>query len=178
MNSNSDVPNSDNASTATSSSEPVKRASFFNRLNLVDNFFANLFSYVTDDPDIIRFLSNISTSIFWVFVLLSTVGTIGVDTKPIISLLSVAGITVGFALKNILADSFSGVYFVFLRPFRYGSVISVNGLKGRVLSLDVRYVTLQSVSNKNEIFKIPTSSVSKATIILDKPASADYSAEI
>jgi small-conductance mechanosensitive channel len=135
---------------------------------IVGNFFDRFYSIFIHDPDILKLFSSFSAWMFWTYIFLSTLGTIGFDTKPLLSLLSVAGITIGFAAKSLLANLFTGASLLFMRPFPYGSIITINGMKGKVISMDIRYLTLQSLTNKNEIIKIPVSIVNENTIIIEK----------
>ena len=76
----------------------------------------------------------------YTYVAVSIAGTFGVDTKAILSLLSISGLTLGLAVQNVLGQIFAGLFLVLFCPFKRGWVISVDNYTGKVLSVDTRYV--------------------------------------
>lgn len=90
----------------------------------------------------------------------------GIDTKPIVSLVGVLGITFGLAVKDLITNAFAGFYILFTRPFSRGDIITINDMKGKVISIDFRFVRLQALNGKGEIL-IPSSKVYGATIIIE-----------
>ena len=107
-------------------------------------FFEKLVTSFVSDPDLTKFIAKVCSYGFWTFLGLILLGTIGIDTKPLLSLVSVVGITIGFAAKDLLTNSFAGLFILLTRPFQRGDVITVSGMKGKVLSVDLRYVKLLS----------------------------------
>lgn len=106
-------------------------------------------SRLTHDLDLARFLAKAgSISIYSIFGV-TVLGTLGVDTNPIIAGIGVTGFTVGFALKEIATNFLSGVLLVFNKPFRKGQYLKVMGtaaglhMEGVVESIDARYVLLR-----------------------------------
>ena len=159
-------------STCTGKMDPSPQQSnskWFNwrSIKIFEPLFERLFSLITQDPDILRISSKICAYLVWTNILLSTLGTTGVDIKPILSLLSISALTVGFAAKDLLTDTFAGVSILILRPFQRGDVITVGGFKGTVLSIDLKYVKLASSSpdTKAAVILIPLAVVYKGIII-------------
>jgi small-conductance mechanosensitive channel len=119
------------------------------------------------DPDVLRVTSKIISYVIWIFIILSALGTFGVDIKPMVSLVSVVGVTIGLAAKDILTNTFVGILIILTSPFKRGWIISIEGQRGKVIGLDTRYVRLQSLRDKSEIL-IPLSLVYKSSIIIEK----------
>lgn len=132
------------------------------------HFFERFVQSIISDPDLTKLIAKGFTYGFWTFVTLILLGTIGIDTKPLLSLISVLGITIGFAAKDLIKHGFAGLYILFTRPFQRGDVIMVGNFKGRVLSVDLRYVRLLSSDGKNEIM-VPLSLVYGNAITIEKP---------
>ena len=138
-----------------------KRASF--RFNFIEAGLFRALSTIISDPDILSISSKILSALSWGCVLLSIMGSLGFDTKPLLSIISVTGITLGFAMKDLLSDCFAGVFLLFMRPFQRGDVVTVSGCTGRVESIDMRYVKLFNVEEHTQIL-IPVASVYKSDI--------------
>lgn len=135
----------------------------FKRFNFIHHMMKNFLSHFIRDPDILDISTDMCSLVAWVYILLSVVGTVGFDTKPMLSLLGIGGITLGFSLKDILSDMYYGVYVLFTKPFKRGSIISVAEYEGRVVSMDVRYVKLFSMKD-NCIVLVPLPIVYKNAI--------------
>lgn len=96
-----------------------------------------------------RFLAKASSIALYTLGGVTVLGTLGVDTKPIIAGIGVTGFTLGFALKEIATNFLSGVLLVFNKPFQKGQHLRVMGatagqnLEGTVESIDARYVLLR-----------------------------------
>jgi len=137
-------------------------------------FFKGVTSAVIDDPDVAIVTAKILSYSFWFFIILVALGTIGVDTKPLLSLFSVAGITLGFSAKDFIANTFAGVFVLLTRPFERGDLISVGSLKGKVLSIDIRYMRLESFQDLSEIL-VPLSMVYNQVITIHQHSKTQHS---
>jgi small-conductance mechanosensitive channel len=144
-------------------------SSLYHLLTSSQSFFKHWLcqSTVLTDPDLVSFVAKCLSYGFWVFLTLIGLGTFGVDIKPLLSLVSVAGITIGLAAKDMLAHSFAGFYILFMKPFARGDIITVSGYTGKVTAIDMRYVTLISKDGKNEIL-IPVSQVYGQPISIER----------
>jgi len=127
-------------------------------MNIVESVCFKLLSLVVNDFDILRVGAKVLATVFWVYLVLSTLGTAGFDTKPLLTLLSVAQLTIGFAAKDFLTDIFAGMMILFLKPFSRGNIVTVAGYKGKVLSINLRYLKLFNQADKS-IVLIPLSIV-------------------
>lgn len=107
-------------------------------------------SRLTRDLDLARFLAKATSISIFTVGAVTVLGTIGVDTKPIIAGIGVTGFTLGFALKEIATNFLSGVLLVFNKPFKKGQYLKVMGaaagqnMEGVVESIDARYVLLRT----------------------------------
>lgn len=131
-----------------------------------------LHSKLTKDIDIARFIGKTAAITAYSFAGITVLGTLGVDTKPLIAGIGVTGFTVGFALKEIAANFLSGILLVFGRPFQKGQYLKVLGgganLEGEVESIDSRYVLLKT--KDKGLIMIPSVTVySNPILVLPKP---------
>lgn len=99
-------------------------------------------------------------------------GTLGVDTKPIIAGIGVTGFTLGFALKEIATNFLSGVLLVFNKPFQKGQYLKIMGaaagqnLEGEVESIDARYVLLRT--KERGLVMVPSVIVYTSPLLVSK----------
>ena len=100
--------------------------------NVISPFIRTILSVFINDQDVLMVTAKYLSVLLWVYVLLSILGTVGIDTKPLLSLLSVVGLTVGLASKDILTNTFAGLLIIFSAPFKRGWTISVEGIYSMV----------------------------------------------
>ncbi len=136
-------------------------------LTFVEKMIKKFLSLIIIDPDMLKIVSKGLSITFWVFASLSFLGTWGFDTKPFLNALSISGLTIGFAAKDVLTNTFAGLFLLFSKPFVRGSVISTCGYTGTVLSIDLRYVKLFDSSSNQEVL-IPLNMVYSGPITVQK----------
>ena len=90
---------------------------------------------------------------------ITALGTMGINISAIVAEL---GLT-GFAFKDMLSNFISGILIFIYEPFSLGDIIEVEGKKGKVIDINLRYVTIES---ENQNILVPNSiSVSKVIIV-------------
>jgi hypothetical protein len=145
--------------------ESIWRKLFPSRMT--ELMFKRFFSIFFSDPDILKTFSKACSWLVWFFVAISLMSSVGVDTKPLISLLGISGLTIGFACKDILQNTFAGFFILFTRPFKRGWIISVCGYRGKVISTDIRYLRLENLKDRTEVL-IPLSLVYQNPITVEQ----------
>ena len=91
------------------------------------------------DPDIHRVARPFLSVVLYVYLLVTAIGTAGIDTRGLLSLLSVSGLTFGLAIQSMLGNTFSGLFLLLFCPFKRGWTISVDNFSGKVVSVTTRY---------------------------------------
>jgi len=100
------------------------------------------------DPLLALFIANLFKAIFIAIGLLFMLRVIGL-TGVAQSVLAGAGISafvIGFALKDIGENFLAGILLAFKRPFSVGDIIETNGVKGKVVALNLRDTQIKSDS--------------------------------
>lgn len=87
---------------------------------------------------------------------------VGINTTSLLALLGAAGLAVGLAVKDSLANFASGVMLIILKPFKAGEYIEVAGVAGTVEKVSIFSTVLLSVDNKKLI--IPNAQIYQGTI--------------
>lgn len=73
---------------------------------------------------------------------------IGVDLTAMAASLGLVGLTLGFALRDVLSNSMSGVMLLVQRPFSIGDTILVAGYEGVVEDVRVRDTVLRTADGR------------------------------
>jgi len=114
------------------------------------------------DHTVARFLGNFIYMVLLVFVLLTALSTLGVNTTNFIAIIGAAGIAIGLALKDSLSNFSSGVMLLFFRPFKVGDQIDAAGTGGIVESVGIFNVVLKTPDNR--VVNVPNSLIYGGTI--------------
>lgn len=92
-----------------------------------------------------------------------SLGILGVQATALVTSLGLAGVTIGFALKDVLANSMSGILLLLQRPFTIGDHISVAGCEGTVRDIRVRDTLIEQGDGR--MVYVPNATVFNAPII-------------
>ncbi len=86
----------------------------------------------------------------------------GVDSKAILGSLGIAGLTIGFAAKDMLSNMISGLFILWDRPFVIGDQIETSGFYGRVDSITMR--TTRIVTPDGRMVAMPNSVIANSNV--------------
>ncbi len=103
---------------------------------------------IKNDEILITFLTNLVFSVVLVITIIMTLGKLGVPTATLITLLGAGSLAIGFALKDFLSNIAAGFLIIFLRPFKIGDFIVVNGNSGTIININLFLTQLKSSSNE------------------------------
>lgn len=119
----------------------------------------------TDDPLLADFIGSLIRIVVMVFGLTIIFRLFGLS-GAVGGVLAGAGITafiIGFALKDIGENFLAGILLAFKRPFRVGDIVEINGLRGRVVVLNLRDTQLKTSDGK-DLF-IPNANIVKSPLV-------------
>ena len=114
------------------------------------------------DVTLTKFLRSLVYMTLLVVVALTAVGALGVPATNFLAILGAAGLAIGLALKDSLANFSSGVMLVFFRPFKVGDYIEAGGTAGTVEAIAIFNTTLKTPDNRVVI--VPNSLIYADTI--------------
>ena len=98
--------------------------------------------------NISRVLSSIIKNIMLIVGLITALGTLGVNISAIVAGLGLTGFAFGFAFKDMLSNFISGSLIFIYEPFKLGDIIEVEGKTGKVIDINLRYVTIEAEDQK------------------------------
>ena len=114
--------------------------------------------------DILRnFLRNLAYAIAMVIVFIAALDYAGVPTTALLAVVGAAGLAIGLALKDSLANIASGVMLIVLRPFHTGDSVQIAGLEGVVESVRIFQTRMHTADNREII--LPNSQITASPII-------------
>ena len=82
-------------------------------------------------------------SILVVMVTMTILSSMGVDIGPLLAGAGVVGLALGFGAQKLVADMFSGFFYLFDDAFRVGEYLEAGNVSGRVEDITLRNVMLR-----------------------------------
>ena len=98
--------------------------------------------------NISQVLSSIVKNLMLIVGLITALGTLGVNISAIVAGLELTGFAFGFAFKDMLSNFISGALIFIYEPFKLGDTIEVEGKTGKVIDINLRYVTIEADAQK------------------------------
>lgn len=93
---------------------------------------------------IISLIKNIFKYLIYIFIVLSILNVYGVNTTSIVASIGVAGLVIGLALQDIIADFLAGIFILFDNQYTIGDTIKVNDFRGEVISFGLMSTKLKA----------------------------------
>ncbi len=104
------------------------------------------------DRILAEFLRNVSYAVILALLIVSALEITGFPTTSLLAALGAAGLAVGLALKDSLANIAAGVLLIVLRPFRVGDSVKVGGQEGVVEGVFIFQTRLHTFDNRDLVF--------------------------
>ncbi len=100
------------------------------------------------DPTVCTFLLSLINVALKIIVIICAISTLGFDVTTLITTIGAAAVTIGLALKDNLSNVASGTLIILNKHFKIGDYLEAEGLKGKVVKIDMMYTTLCTYDNK------------------------------
>ena len=94
--------------------------------------------------------------------LVAALGAAGIKTAALLGSLGVAGLTIGFALRDTLSNIISGFLVFMDRPFTINDLVEIDGKYGRVDRITLR--TTRIVTNDGKMLAVPNAEIMNKTV--------------
>jgi small conductance mechanosensitive channel len=114
------------------------------------------------DVTLTKFLKNIIYYALLTAVVIAAAGQLGINTTSFLTVVGAAGLAIGLALKDSLANFSSGVMLILFRPFKVGDAVTVAGETGAVEEITIFNTVLNTFDNQKKI--IPNGMITSSTI--------------
>lgn len=103
------------------------------------------------DTSIISFTLSGMQIVLYFLLIIIVVGILGIETSSFIALFASAGVAIGMALSGMLQNFAGGVLILFLRPYKVGDYIEVQGFAGTVKAIKLFNTEITTPDNKTII---------------------------
>ena len=94
------------------------------------------------DPTLGRFFGNVVRFVIMTFVLIITLGNLGVELAPIVAFVGAGALGATFAMQGVLSNYAAGLVLIMTRPFVVGNTIRVQGVSGVVAEISLTSTAL------------------------------------
>ncbi len=99
------------------------------------------------DETLVNFVSNLSYWLLMMFVIISALAELGVDTTSAAAVMAAAGLAIGLALQSSLSNFASGVMLILFKPFRVGDFVEVDGISGIIEAIEIFQTVMRTPDN-------------------------------
>ena len=106
------------------------------------NFAQQALERQTLEPPVRLLLVRIVKIVVMLFTAMIALQTLGVPIAPLIAGVGVAGVGIGLALQGVLSNVMAGLSIIFSKPYKVGEHISLLGVHGDVVVIDIFTTTL------------------------------------
>jgi|AGTN01.1.fsa_nt_gi Small-conductance mechanosensitive channel len=132
-------------------------------ISKIDGFVKRIMRKSTFDTVLKGFLHSILRALLFAVLFMIIINAVGVTTVSIAAIIATAGLAVGLAMKDNLANFAGGVMILLSKPFRGGDFITAQNLEGTVETIGILHTILRTVDNKT--IYIPNGPLSTGNII-------------
>lgn len=130
---------------------------------MITNGLKKLMAKRNLDPALQGFLGSMLGITLKVLVVISALGTLGIEMTSFVAILGAAGLAVGMALSGTLQNFAGGVMILIFKPFKVGDVIEAQGYVGSVAEIQIFNTILKTPDNKTII--IPNGGLSTGSMV-------------
>ena len=105
----------------------------------------------TLEPPVRMLLVRIVKIVVLLFTIVIALDALGVPIAPLIAGIGVAGVGIGLALQGVLGNVMAGLSIIFTKPYKVGEHISLLGVHGDVMMIDIFSTTLMHADQSRVI---------------------------
>ncbi len=89
------------------------------------------------EPPVRMLLVKAVQVVIMLFAVMAALGQLGVQIAPLLAGVGVAGLGIGLALQGVFSNVVAGLSIIFTKPYRVGEHISLLGVEGDVLAINL-----------------------------------------
>ena len=128
----------------------------------VKQLLKKLFDKRQADAGIASFVTSLASIALTIVLIISIIGTLGIDTTSIAALLTGGGLAIGLALNGTVQNFAGGIMILAFKPFKAGDFIEAQGHSGTVSEINI--TTTKLTTTDNRVIIIPNGILSNDVI--------------
>ena len=138
----------------------------------IKRMLARIFEKKKTDSAIASFVQSIASIALTIILIISIVGTLGIDTTSLAALLAGGGMAIGMALNGTVQNFAGGIMILIFRPFKAGDYIEAQGYGGTVSEVNITSTKLTTICRSIEpifsaaLHATPLTTLSLSCIVL------------
>lgn len=114
------------------------------------------------DAALQSFLGSMIGIVLKILIVITALGTLGIETTSFVAILGAASLAIGMALSGTLANFAGGVLILIFKPYKVGDLIEAQGHLGTVKEIQI-FVTILSTPESKTVI-IPNGAISNGNI--------------
>lgn len=114
------------------------------------------------DESLQKFLVNLVSWGLKIFLIITVISTLGVETTSLAAVIAAAGLAVGLALQGSLSNFAGGVLLMIFKPYKIGDLIEAQDSLGVVKEIEI--FTTKLVSPDNKLVIVPNGAMANGNI--------------
>ena len=103
------------------------------------------------DTTLEKFLQSTIFGVLLLFIIITVLGILGVETTSFIALIGAIGLAIGLSFKDTLSNLSAGVMIILFKPIKVGEFAEVGGTSGTVEEINIFHTILKTGDNKTII---------------------------
>lgn len=115
------------------------------------------------DESLQKFLANLVSWALKIFLFITVISTLGVETTSLAALIAAAGLAIGLALQGSLANFAGGVLLIIFKPYKIGDLIEAQGALGVVKEIEI--FTTKLITPENKLTIVPNGAMANGNIV-------------
>lgn len=115
------------------------------------------------DESLKKFLLSLVKWALTIFLIITVISTLGVETTSFAALIAAAGLAIGLALQGSLSNFAGGVLLIIFKPYKIGDLIEAQGVLGNVKEIEI--FTTKLITPQSKLAIIPNGAMANGNII-------------
>ena len=124
---------------------------------IIKNCFLKTLQKREVDPTLVGFLASMLHGGLVIFVVISSISKLGVQTASFVAVIGAAGLAVGLALQGSLSNFAAGILLIVFKPFKVGNFVKAGGEAGVIIEVGIFTTEMKTPDNVQII--IPNSNI-------------------
>ena len=129
---------------------------------IITKVVAKMMTRANIDETLVKFTKTVVYIALMIFVILASLGKLGIETTSFAAILAAAGLAIGLSLQGTLSNFASGFMLILFRPFKVGDFVEAGGVSGVVEEIQIFSTKMRSADNKE--ITVPNGQIIGSTI--------------